>query len=240
VQADDLRLKSEIEQGIKIASNAESVWGWSGAAGRARWTRRKEMLIRLLRPHHRVLEVGCGIGLLSTEITDHVHELYSIDISPDLIELAKKSYDKKNITFLCANAYSLEFQDDFFDAVVGMSVLHHLDVDKGLDEFRRVLKPGGHIAFSEPNMLNPQIFLERNFFREYFNNTPDETAFIKYSLRRKLIQHHYRDIVIYPFDFLHPKTPASMLGFIERVSRVMEKLPLLSGIAGSLYIEARK
>lgn len=195
------RLKNEIEQGKRISSNAASIWGWPRAAGRLRWARRKDMLIKNLRPHHRVLEVGCGTGLLSKEIADRMDKLYAIDISPDLIDIAKNSVQKDNITFLCANAYDLEFQEDSFDAVVGMSVLHHLDVDKGLGEFWRILKSGGHIAFSEPNMLNPQIFLERTFFRKHFHNT---------------------------------------VGIVSKVSEAIESIPLLSEIAGSLYIEAVK
>ena len=45
------------------------------------------------------------------------------------------------------NAYAMSFTDDSFDAVIGSSVLHHLDIEKALSEIYRVLRPGGVISF---------------------------------------------------------------------------------------------
>jgi SAM-dependent methyltransferase len=53
------------------------------------------------------------------------------------------------------DAHHLEFPDHYFDVVFGASVLHHLDFVRGLDEIRRVLKPGGRIYFYEPLGINP-------------------------------------------------------------------------------------
>ena len=53
--------------------------------------------------------------------------------------------------------------------------MHHLNVKKALVEFYRVLKPGGTIYFTEPNMLNPIIAVQKNipFIKKLMGDTPD-------------------------------------------------------------------
>ncbi len=236
----DPRLKHEIEHGRKIASYAEEAWGWSGRIGGLRWERRVRMLVEGLKPGDRVLEVGCGTGLLTAELARTGAKVYSLDISRDLLKQAKDKCEDKSIVFFCSSAYELGFRDRSFDHVIGMSVLHHLDMDRALKEFSRVLKDGGRLAFSEPNMLNPHIFAERTFLREHFHNSPDETAFVRFSLGKKVRGYGFKEISITPFDFLYPKLPASLAGFFSKVSGAIEKVPVLSEFAGSLFIRAKK
>jgi len=236
----DQRLKNEIEHGRKIAGAAEEIWGWSGRIGALRWARRMAMLLGGLGPGQKVLEVGCGTGLLTAEAVKTKAKIFSLDVSYDLIELAKKKKGNRKAAFSCASAYELGFLDKSFDVVIGMSVLHHLDIDKAFKEFARVLKDGGRMVFSEPNMLNPHIFVERTFCREYFHNSPDETAFVRFSLARKMREHGFKDVTIQPFDFLYPKIPASMAPAMNTILRVVEKIPVVSELAGSLFIRASK
>ncbi|MCC6503191.1 MAG: class I SAM-dependent methyltransferase [Deltaproteobacteria bacterium] len=236
----DQRLENEIAHGRQIASYAEAAWGWEGAIGKLRWRRRVEMLCSGLRPGSRVLEVGCGTGLLTEEIAKRGVKVYSLDISHELLKKAAGKSGNKEIVFFCSSAYELGFADSVFDNIIGMSVLHHLDMDRALAEFYRVLKKGGKMAFSEPNMLNPHIFCERHFFRERFHNSPDETAFVRFALKRQMRERGFKDIVIDPFDFLYPKIPDSLAGKADSLLRVIEKIPLVSEIAGSLFIRAVK
>ena len=50
-----------------------------------------------------------------------------------------------------------------FDAIVGVSVLHHVELDACFAHTFPVLRPGGRFAFSEPNLANPQVWAERSF-----------------------------------------------------------------------------
>ncbi len=236
----DQRLRNEIEHGRKIAGAAEEIWGWSGRIGALRWERRMRMLLGDLKPGQRVLEVGCGTGLLTVEAVKTKAKIYTLDVSHELLQLAKQKKGAKKASFFCASAYELGFMDKSFDFVIGMSVLHHLDIDRALKEFSRVLKDGGRMIFSEPNMLNPHIFAERFFLRERFHNSPDETAFVRFLLKRKMKEHGFKDISIRPFDFLYPKIPAPLAGAMNTIARVIEKIPVASEFAGSLFITGRK
>ena len=147
-----------------------------------------------------------------------------------------------NVQATAADAGELPFAAESFDAVVGNAVLHHLPLDKALPELLRVLKPGGRFCFAEPNLLNPQVFLERNvpFLRRWLENSPDEVAFMRWSLVDDLERNGLVEVRVEPFDFLYPLTPAPWISAVEAMGAALERVPLLREVAGSLLIDARK
>ncbi len=166
----------------------------------------------------------------------------AIDISPDLLEIARKNVSAQNLTFCLENASAMTFADASFDYVIGISVLHHLDVKRALGEIFRILKPGGQARFTEPNMMNPQIAVQKNIpvIKRWLGDSPGETAFFRFRLIREMKKAGFRSVQITPFDFLHPGIPAKAVGFIDRLGNVIENIPILKEIAGSLSITAVK
>ena len=75
-----------------------------------------------------------------------------------------------------------------FDTIVGVSVLHHLNMELTLRNTFPVLRPGGRFAFSEPNMANPQVWAERHvsWVARRRHVTEHETAFRADQLAREL------------------------------------------------------
>lgn len=126
-----------------------------------------------VRPGARVLDYGCGdgaYGALHAATRDDL-DITAIDLSPVAIEQAKGKAREagvlERIDFRIMNAEQLELPDEEFDYVVGLGVLHHLDLEASLREIRRVLKPEGGGVFVEPLGHNPLINL-------YRNRTPDQ------------------------------------------------------------------
>jgi len=239
----DKRLHNEIAHGRFLAQHDPGVtWNWEGPAGRRRWTRRVKMLMADLRPDMEVLELGCGSGFFTRELVKSRSRVTAIDISPDLLELAKRSLPNSNVTFMAENACAMSFEDNSFDAVVGISVLHHLDIEKGLSEIFRVLKPRGVIFFTEPNMMNPQIALQKNIpaLKKLLGDSPDETAFFRWGISARLYHLGFQNVLVLPFDFLHPNLPARLVPMLERVCMSLENIPVIREIAGSIYIKAIK
>jgi len=113
---------------------------------------------------------------------------------------------------------------------------------KALKECYRVLKPGKALVFAEPNMLNPQIALQKNipFIKKMLGDSPDETAFIRWRLKKVLHNIGFKEIKIFPYDFLHPATPKALIQIIKSIGFAVEKLPVFKEIAGSLIIYAKK
>jgi SAM-dependent methyltransferase len=186
--------------------------------------------------------LGCGTGYFTRELARSGADVVAIDISRDLLEIAKANCSAPNVRYEIQNAYELTYPHAAFDSVVGSSVLHHLEIEEAIREIYRVLKPGGTIYFTEPNMLNPQIAIQKNvpWVKRKLGDSPDETAFFRWPLRRLLEQTGYRDVRIVPFDFLHPKTPVPLVDRLDAVGRFLETVPVISEFAGSLYIRAIK
>ena len=236
------RLNHEIEHGKKIVEDAEFYWGWGTPAGKERLRRRAEMLIEFGRigPGKQVLELGCGKGLYTEKLVPGGSTLTAIDISWDLLKAAADQ--SRSPHYLVGDGHLLPFPDNTFDSVVGVSVLHHLEVPVVLSEAARVLQPGGHFVFSEPNMLNPQIAIQKNvpWIKRLLGDSPDETAFRKGPLRDLLRSSGLEVLEITPFDFLHPWVPKPLIGMVDKTGQLIEKIPWLREIAGSLLIVARK
>lgn len=239
----DQRIKNETEHGRLIARKGEEIWNWSSPAGKLRWQRRVEMFGAFVGNNgKRILEIGCGTGLFTQEICKTDNEVTAIDISPELLSLARMRVRKENVTFRIENAYDSSFEDSSFDYVVGSSCLHHLDIDRAFKEIYRLLKPGGQFMFTEPNMVNPQIALQKNvsWLKRIAGDSPDETAFLRFALKGKIQLAGFKNVSIAPFDFVHPSIPRIMLDWLVPLLNFIEKLPLLREIGGSLVIRASK
>ncbi|HQV00102.1 MAG TPA: class I SAM-dependent methyltransferase, partial [Bacteroidia bacterium] len=128
------------------------------------------------------------------------------------------------------------------DVVFGSSVLHHLEFEASLNEIYRVLKPGGRMVFAEPNMLNPQIFIQKNvpFIKTWLGDSPDETAIVRWQFANLLKTHGFKNVEIFPYDFLHPIVPKPLINVVNGIGKFIEKVPVLKEIAGSVIIYAEK
>jgi 2-polyprenyl-3-methyl-5-hydroxy-6-metoxy-1,4-benzoquinol methylase len=237
------RIANEIQHGRFLAeTGAGEIWNWEGPAGQIRWARRAKMLTDHLQPGMAVLELGCGTGYFTQELARSGADITAIDVSPELLDIARANCSAPNVRYEIQNAYELSYPDSIFDSVVGSSVLHHLEIEDALRQIHRVLRPGGTMFFTEPNMLNPQIAIQKNvaWVKQRLGDSPDETAFFRWKLRRLLEATSFRSVRIDPFDFLHPKTPRPLIVGVNAVGKFLESVPVISEFAGSLYIRAVK
>jgi SAM-dependent methyltransferase len=114
----------------------------------------------------RVLLYGCGPANDARELLDAgAVSVAGIDISDAEIDEAwrqarEHGYADK-VDFRVGDAHDTGFADDSFDLIVGLAILHHLDVPRGLAELRRILAPGGRAVFLEPLAQNPVLRLGR-------------------------------------------------------------------------------
>jgi len=237
------RLLHEISHGQYILEHGEEIWNWSSPAGKVRWARRCKLFAAFLGMNqNHVLEIGCGTGLFTKELAKTGNTIVAIDISEALIRKAKERVVATNVSFVVENAYKTSFTAESFDFIVGSSSLHHLEVDKALNEFIRILKPGGGILFTEPNMLNPQVALIKNipFLKRRAGDSPDETAFFRWKITGTFRRYGFVDVEVKPFDFVHPRIPAHYVKKCEHVALFLEKIPIVKEFSGSLIICCRK
>jgi ubiquinone/menaquinone biosynthesis C-methylase UbiE len=118
-----------------------------------------------------VLDVGCGIGITASLLAKKGCRVAAVDISEKMVHWAKETAKEEEVggmvEFFVADAKSLPFEDNTFDAVICESVLAFVsDKKKALDEFVRVTKPGGYIGLNESIWLKtPTKEVVEYFFR---------------------------------------------------------------------------
>jgi 2-polyprenyl-3-methyl-5-hydroxy-6-metoxy-1,4-benzoquinol methylase len=235
------RFAHEVDHGKYLAAgSAEEIWGWGTPAGQLRAKRRAAIILEgaAVTASSRVIEVGCGTGLFTAAFAESGAEIVAVDISPDLLAVAAKR-NLARVRFVEKNFEDCELEGPF-DAVIGSSILHHLDIERALPSMFNLLKPGGRLSFAEPNMLNPQIFCERHFRSFFPQVSPDETAFVRGKLRRQLQACGFEGIAIRPFDWLHPATPPSLISIVSTLGRAFERVWPVNEFAGSLSIRAER
>ena len=244
------RAANEIAHGrLLAASESEAAWGWSTPAGQARVRRRAALIIAAagLGPGRTALEIGCGTGLFTERFAATGARIVAVDISPDLLAKAiERRLPAEIVRFEQRRAESLDLTEPAFqawapkgfDAVIGSSVLHHLDIPAAIDTCRKLLAPGGRMVFAEPNLLNPQVWLERTFRSWFPYVSRDETAIVRWSLATQLERAGFSNVAMTPFDWLHPATPPGLIRVVEGAGRVFEQLPVVREFAGSVLISA--
>ncbi len=148
------------------AAHYDAKWGIGyGHAGQAQVTGklRKALGLRHLGHFPAALEIGAGTGYFGLNLVraGAIAEYTATDISPGMVAALEASADRMGIGVdsACCEASELPFDDDSFDLVFGHAVLHHLpDLERSFREFRRVLNPGGRVAFcGEPSHYGDRI-----------------------------------------------------------------------------------
>ena len=99
-----------------------------------------------------VLELACGSGQLSFNLSKYAKNWIGTDFSEQMILEARKRGENENLTFEVADATSLSFSDGEFNCVVIANALHIMpEPDEAMREIYRVLKPNG--ILSAPTFL---------------------------------------------------------------------------------------
>jgi ubiquinone/menaquinone biosynthesis C-methylase UbiE len=116
-----------------------------------------------IRRFDRALEIGAGTGYFSLNLAKAglIGELTCTDISQGMLDELAATAGRLGIGVetVCSDAERLPFPDDSFDLVFGHAILHHIpDLDTAFSEFRRVLRPGGRVAFcGEPSQHGDRL-----------------------------------------------------------------------------------
>lgn len=102
----------------------------------------QDLLLKMILPGERVLDVACGTGLFSRGLLAKASEVYGVDLSWGMLQQAREYSSEMKL--VRAGADKLPFQDDSFDLVICFVAFHLFDnVGKVLKEMHRVLVEGG-------------------------------------------------------------------------------------------------
>lgn len=99
-----------------------------------------------------LLDFGCGPGDNSLRFWRAGFKVHGFDISEANINNCQNLFSKNKAAgnFLVSPAETLPFDDEYFDVIVGIDILHHVDIERSMKEIRRILRPNGLAIFREP------------------------------------------------------------------------------------------
>jgi 2-polyprenyl-3-methyl-5-hydroxy-6-metoxy-1,4-benzoquinol methylase len=122
-----------------------------------------------IRPGDRVLELGCGLGRYTMLLAEAGVAIEGLDLSPRLLEqLQAHNAGRYDIPVHASDIIDAPKElYGTFDAVVGFFVLHHVhDLEACLAVATQLVKPGGRVAFLEPNPMNVLYYFQITFTPE--------------------------------------------------------------------------
>lgn len=105
-----------------------------------------------LPPNSRILEIGCGNGVGSRLVDKHFSpsEMIAMDLDERLVRAARGNNPDLDVAFEVGDATRLKYDDDEFDAVIDLNVMHHIpNWRDGLNEMKRVIRPGGEFVVKD-------------------------------------------------------------------------------------------
>lgn len=138
-----------------------------------KWERAKELLT--IKDTDKILDVGCGTGIITYEIYKKTKNVWGIDRSKQMLELAKKQ--RPGPKYLLGDATALPFKDKEFDKVVSFTMLQDMSVEerrRALSEVARCCKDAALITLLKRNKNLDGVMRElSNYF--YVRKVVEET-----------------------------------------------------------------
>lgn len=171
----------------------------------------------------KVLDIACGSGYGSLQLSRTASEAYGGDIEPEAIDWAGQHYKKENLHFQVMDATKLPFGDKEFDAVVSFETIEHVgdigEVRVFRDEMGRVLKPGGRLILSTPNKKMTKYLGIKNPWhaKEFYKSELEE-----------LLKNDFSHIEWYGQRVIHK------MGFFKRAKHYVYLLVRSLGLLGCL------
>jgi demethylmenaquinone methyltransferase/2-methoxy-6-polyprenyl-1,4-benzoquinol methylase len=129
-----------------------------------RW---RERAVDLCNSPAKALDVATGTGDLAIALAERGADVVGVDFAEKMLEIARRK--APGIEFRTGNALALDFPDNEFDAAtVGFGARNFDDLDRGIAEMARVVKPGGRVVILE--ITTPQKPPLSFFFQLWFDS----------------------------------------------------------------------
>ena len=191
-------------------------------------------------PGQRVLEIGCGSGVVLRDLARRVAPdgvAVGLDYCPALLELARELADKTGlldrIELREGDARALPFGDAEFDAVLAVTALEHVpDGERAIPEMARVVRPGGRAAAFERDVdslivSHPDRILTRRIVAAYSDHASVD-GWLARRLPGLLMAAGLRDVRVRAFTPVERGTGGFYGGLAERAAQIAAETGAIS------------
>lgn len=190
-----------------------------------------------------VLEIGAGGGLWTEHLVDALRgraQITAAAFNGDLADRARsRSLPNTDVTLVRALD---DLPSGSFDYVVGNAIVSHTRFDENIEWLRALLRPGGGLLLFEANYSNPQVYVKAKSRRvaRWSGNAECQIALRRSQVAETLTRLGFEEQQIVPYDILHPRTPARALPLLQSAGFVLEHMPLVRDLCGTLFVSATK
>lgn len=198
-----------------------------------------------------ILGVGNQTSLIDAFI-DSGAEVVAIDLSSESVKRVRDKIFKTNSESKCSilemDCENLTFESHSFDFVFGRGIIHHLDIEKSLQQIQQVLKRKGKFGFIEPLATNPVIQLYR--YLTPLDRTPDEHPFKSSDLRlfsKRFHNVHFKflyalTLLSFPIRILtnNDKFFFKVFNFLNRADELLINIPGYRVLCWDVIITGKK
>ena len=195
-------------------------------------------------PGESILEIGAGSGLWTEHLSAVLAGENPITAAVFNEQFATENEHEtiRNAEFVFVRDLAEDLPAESYDYVVGTAILCHDRFAETLKALWRLLKPAGQLLFFEANYWNPQVFAKTVIpaVGRWSGNAQCQIGMRKYRLMQATTREGFVDIEIIPYDILHPSTPRRFIPAVQSASFLVEHLPGLRELCGTLYIWAKK
>ena len=222
-----------------MLSKEQIIEFWNDTAlERAKWKRRNRFYYQeqeryfsfIIPPQSNVLEVGCGTG----ELLNAVRPSYGIgiDISPNMIEIAKKKYP--HLKFFVQDVDNLDIDEEFDYIIISDLIGDLSDVHKSFENLKKVCHKGTRIIISYNNYLWQPILKLGELFHMKIKQ-PVQNWLTPYDVGNLLKLSDF-DVIRYERKILFPKN-IPILNYL--INRIIANLPVVNHLCLTFIVIAR-
>jgi len=195
-------------------------------------------------PGESILEIGAGSGLW----TEHLASVFRGEnritaavFNPGLAEQAGER-GLPETSFVRVDDLTHDLPAESFDYVVGTGILCHDRYAENLAVLYPLLKPGGQMLFFEANFWNPQGLIKNAIpaVGRWAGQASCQIGLRRYRLMRETSHQGFVEVEVIPYDIIHPRTPPVLIPALQSTAFVLEHMPGVRDLCGTLYIWARK
>jgi len=185
---------------------------------------RKSMVLGLARRHFgagaRIADIGCAAGDISMELQDLGYRLTGVEFEPERLERARSMAARYglNVQFVSKDLTAWTDEAEFDGLIMGEILEHFVEPTLILDKHLALLKPGGKIIVTVPNVASLRARLKLVFFGEFADHNPEH----KYYFTRRRFAEHFgglpiETIELFTFLFEITHSTSALLAAVERM-----------------------